>query len=117
MQINWHDKSPIYRQLAERLRDLILQGVYGDDDAIPSVRQIAAEHHINPLTVSKAFQVLVDEQLVTKKRGIGMYIASGARQQLIQQERSLFLEREWPKFKQRAEDLGFDLNHLIQESS
>ena len=96
---------------------VILQGVYGDDDAIPSVRHIAAEHQINPLTVSKAFQVLVDEQLVIKKRGIGMYIASGARQQLIQQERCLFLEREWPKFKQRAEDLGFDLNHLIQESS
>ena len=117
MQIEWHDKSPIYRQLAEKLRDLILQGVYRNNDPIPSVRQIAVDHQINPVTVSKAFQVLVEEKLVVKRRGLGMYVASGAREQLIDRERYVFLEQEWPKFQQRAKDLGFNLNDLLQESS
>ena len=117
MKIEWHDKSPIYRQLAEKLRELILQGIYDDNDAIPSVRQIAAEHHINPLTVSKAFQMLVDEQLVIKKRGLGMYVGPHARHQLIASERKRFLEQEWPRFNQRAVDLGFDLSRLMKELS
>lgn len=117
MKIEWHDKSPIYRQLAEKLHELILQGTYDDNDAIPSVRQIAADHRINPLTVSKAFQILVDEQLVIKKRGLGMYIAPHARDLLIARERKLFLEQEWPRFNQRSVDLGFDLSILLKELS
>ena len=117
MKIEWHDKSPIYRQLAEKLRELILQRIYNDNDAIPSVRQIAADHQINPLTVSNAFQILVDEQLVIKKRGLGMYVAPHARDLLIARERKLFLEQEWPSFNQRAADLGFDLSTLLKELS
>lgn len=117
MKTDWHDTNPIYRQLAENLRDRIIHGVYEDGDAIPSVRQIAADHQINPLTVSKAFQLLVEEELVIKKRGLGMYVAPGARDQLTARERSLFLQQEWPSFKKRAVNLGFDLSTLLKESS
>ena len=117
MKIAWHDTNHIYRQLAENLRDRIIHGVYEDGDAIPSVRQIASDHQINPLTVSKAFQLLVEEELVIKKRGLGMYVAPGARDQLTARERSLFLQQEWPSFKKRAVDLGFDLSTLLKESS
>ncbi|MDE0990450.1 MAG: GntR family transcriptional regulator, partial [Pseudomonadales bacterium] len=84
MQISFHDKSPIYRQLAERLRGMILEGVFQNGDALPSVRRIASEHRINPITVSKAYQILVDDDLVEKKRGLGMYVGEGAREQLLE---------------------------------
>ena len=116
MQITFHDRSPIYRQLAERLRQLILEGVYRNGDALPSVRQVASEHRINPITVSKAFQMLVDESLVEKRRGLGMYVAEGASEQLVEHERRHFLEEELPSFRSRAEQLGFELKALIQES-
>lgn len=117
MKITWHDKSPIYRQLADRLRDLVLEGVYRDGDALPSVRQIASEHQINPITVSRAFQLLVDEALVEKRRGLGMYVAEGATEQLMADERKEFLEHDWPDFRDRAERLGFTITELMQEVS
>ena len=117
MQISFHDKSPIYRQLAERLREMILEGVYQNGDALPSVRQIASEHRINPITVSKAFQILVDDELVEKKRGLGMYVGEGAREQLLEDERRLFLDSELPDFQDRARRLGFSLKDLLQEVS
>lgn len=117
VQISFHDKSPIYRQLAERLREMILEGVYQDGDALPSVRQIASEHRINPITVSKAFQILVDDELVEKKRGLGMYVGEGAREQLLEDERRLFLDSELPDFQDRAQRLGFSLKDLLQEVS
>ncbi|MGB0692921.1 MAG: GntR family transcriptional regulator [Pseudomonadales bacterium] len=115
MQISFHDKSPIYRQLSERLRELILEGVYNNGDALPSVRQIASEHRINPITVSKAFQMLVDEALVEKRRGLGMYVTAGAREELIEDERRRFLEVDLPDFKDRAERLGFSVDELLKE--
>ena len=117
MQISFHGKSPIYRQLAERLREMILEGVYQDGDALPSVRQIASEHRINPITVSKAFQILVDDELVEKKRGLGMYVGEGAREQLLEDERRVFLDSELPDFQDRAQRLGFSLKDLLQEVS
>ena len=115
MQISFHDKSPIYRQLSERLRELILEGVYNNGDALPSVRQIASEHRINPITVSKAFQMLVDEALVEKRRGLGMYVTAGASEKLIEDERRRFLELDLPDFKDRAERLGFSVDELLKE--
>jgi GntR family transcriptional regulator len=117
MQISFHDKSPIYRQLSDRLRELILEGVYKNGDALPSVRQIASEHRINPITVSKAFQMLVDEELVEKRRGLGMYVAEGASEQLTEDERRQFLEVDLPDFKDRAERLGFTVDELLKEVS
>lgn len=116
MQITWHDKSPIYRQLSDRLRDLILEGVFQNGDSLPSVRQIASEHRINPITVSKAFQMLVEDGLVEKRRGLGMYVSDGASEQLIEDERRRFLDEELPEFKEKAERLGFTLERLIQEA-
>ncbi len=116
MQISFHDKSPIYRQLSERLRELILEGVYNNGDALPSVRQIASEHRINPITVSKAFQMLVDEALVEKRRGLGMYVTAGASEKLIEDERRRFLEVDLPDFKDRAERLGFSVDELLKEA-
>lgn len=115
MDIAFDDKSPIYRQLADRLRSNILEGVYRNGDALPSVRQIAAEHRINPLTVSKAFQMLVDDALVEKRRGLGMYVGSGAREQLMRDERERFIREEVPQFRARAEQLGFRLSELLRE--
>jgi GntR family transcriptional regulator len=117
VQISFHDKSPIYRQLAERLREMILEGVYRNGDALPSVRQIASEHQINPITVSKAFQILVDDDLVEKKRGLGMYVGEGAREQLLEDERRIFIDSELPSFQDRAQRLGFSLKDLLQEVS
>lgn len=117
MQIAWHDKSPIYRQLSDRLRELILDGVYGNGDALPSVRQIAGEHRINPITVSKAFQMLVDDGLVEKRRGLGMYVSEGASEQLVKVERRRFLEEELPGFRDKAERLGFDVDQLLREAT
>jgi len=116
MQISFHDKSPIYRQLSKRLRELILEGVYNNGDALPSVRQIASEHRINPITVSKAFQMLVDEALVEKRRGLGMYVTAGASEKLIEDERRRFLEVDLPDFKDRAERLGFSVDELLKEA-
>jgi len=96
---------------------MILEGVYQNGDALPSVRQIASEHRINPITVSKAFQILVDDELVEKKRGLGMYVGEGAREQLLEDERRLFLDSELPDFQDRARRLGFSLKDLLQEVS
>ncbi len=115
IKIKWHDRSPIYRQLADRLRSLLVEGVFRDGDALPSVRQIASQQQINPLTVSKALQILVDDDLVEKRRGLGMYVSEGAGKQLLNSERQLFLNQELPAFRERAARLGFSLEQLLQE--
>lgn len=96
---------------------MILEGVFRNGDALPSVRQIASEHRINPITVSKAFQILVDDDLVEKRRGLGMFVGDGAREQLLEDERRLFLDSELPDFQERAQRLGFSLKDLLQEVS
>ncbi len=117
MQIPFDDKSPIYRQLAEQLRQLILEGVYRNGDALPSVRQVASQQSINPITVSKAFQLLVDSGLVQKRRGLGMFVADGATEKLMAREREIFLSEELPALRNRAEQLGFSLPELLGEVS
>ena len=113
MEINWNNKEAIYLQLRDRLAELILDGALKEGDAMPSVRQISSEQRINPITVSKAMQILVDEELVEKRRGLGMYVVIGAKEKLAKQERIKFLEQEWPQIEQRIARLGFELNDLL----
>lgn len=112
MEITWNNKEPIYLQLRDRLVALIMDGVFLEGDALPSVRQIAGEQRINPITVSKAFQILVDEELVEKKRGLGMYVVKGAKDKLAKLERQKFLTEEWPQIASRIERLGLELDDL-----
>ncbi len=113
MEINWNNKEPIYIQLRDKLVELIMDGVLAEGDALPSVRQISSEQRINPITVSKAMQILVDEELVEKKRGLGMYVLSGAKERLSVEERRKFLEQEWPQIVERIERLGLAIDELL----
>ena len=113
MTVTWNDNTPIYRQLRDRVVAMILDEVLKTGDDLPSVRQVAAEFQLNPITVSKAYQELVDEQLVEKRRGLGMYITEGARVQLLKSERERFLREEWPPLRERLVRLGLDLQALV----
>ena len=115
MDPKWNEDQPIYRQLRDRVVAMILEGVLGDGDALPSVRNVAAEYRLNPLTVLKGYQELVDEGLVEKKRGRGMFVNEGARTQLLKAERERFLDKEWPQVKATIERLGLDPAELLQE--
>lgn len=112
MQISWNDKEPIYLQLRDRLVDLILDGVLQEGEPLPSVRQISSEQRINPITVSKSFQLMVDEGLVEKRRGRGMYVVTGAKARLTGLERQQFLSEEWPAILRRIARLGLEVNEL-----
>ncbi len=115
MDPKWNEDQPIYRQLRDRVVAMILEGVLGDGDALPSVRNVAAEYRLNPLTVLKGYQELVDEGLVEKKRGRGMFVNEGARTQLMKAERERFLDKEWPQVKATIERLGLDAAELMKE--
>jgi GntR family transcriptional regulator len=117
MDPKWSEDLPIYRQLRDRVVEMILEGVLGDGDALPSVRNVAAEYRLNPLTVLKGYQELVDEGLVEKKRGRGMFVTDGARQQLLKDERKRFVEKEWPKVIETIERLGLDAGELLSKST
>ena len=117
MDPKWSDDLPIYRQLRDRVVEMILEGVLGDGDALPSVRNVAAEYRLNPLTVLKGYQELVDEGLVEKKRGRGMFVTDGARRQLLKDERHRFVDKEWPKVLETIERLGLDAGELLAEST
>lgn len=113
MTVTWNDNVPIYRQLRERVVAMILDGALNEGDALPSVRQVAADYQINPLTVSKAYQELVDEQLVEKRRGLGMFVTEGAQEALLKSERERFLREEWPRIRARIERMNLDLQKLL----
>jgi GntR family transcriptional regulator len=113
MTAGWNDNTPIYRQLKERVIGMMLDGVLKAGDALPSVRQVAAEYQLNPITVSKAYQELVDEQLVEKRRGIGMYVSEGASEKLLASERERFMREEWPAMLERIRRLGIDPARLL----
>ncbi len=113
MSITWNDSTPIYRQLRDRVVGMILDGVLKQGDPLPSVRQVAADFQINPITVSKAYQELVDENLVEKRRGLGMYVTEGARGALMKSERDRFLSDEWPMLYARLQRLGLTLKELM----
>jgi GntR family transcriptional regulator len=113
MTIAWNDSTPIYRQLRDRVVAMILDGVLKQGDPLPSVRQVAADFQINPITVSKAYQELVDENLVEKRRGLGMYVTEGARSALMKSERDRFHSDEWPMLYARLQRLGLSLKDLM----
>jgi GntR family transcriptional regulator len=113
MSIAWSDSTPIYRQLKERVVAMVLDGELKEGDALPSVRQVAADYQLNPITVSRAYQELADEALVEKRRGLGMYVIDGARDKLLASERERFLKEEWPLVLARIERLGLTPEQLL----
>jgi GntR family transcriptional regulator len=113
MDFEWNDSQPIYRQLRDRVVAMILDGVLKEGDPLPSVRTVAAEYRVNPLTVLKAYQQLVDEELVETKRGRGMFINAGARNLLLRGERQKFLDEEWPRIHATIQRLGLKAEDLL----
>ena len=113
----WNDSQPIYRQLRDRVVAMILDGVLGEGDPLPSVRNVAAEYRVNPITVLKSYQELVDEELVEKRRGLGMYIKEGARNLLLKAEREKFLAEHWPRIHATIQRLGLKPDELLRTSS
>ncbi|WP_027080341.1 GntR family transcriptional regulator [Luteimonas mephitis] len=112
--IQWNDGAPIYRQLKERVIAMMLDGVLKPGDALPSVRQVAAEYQLNPITVSRAYQELADEALVEKRRGLGMYVTEEASKKLLSNERDRFLKEEWPLVLERIARLGLSMEDLLK---
>ena len=116
MNLEWNDNQPIYRQLRDRVIAMILDGVLKEGDPLPSVRNVAAEYRVNPLTVLKSYQELVDEELVEKRRGLGMFVKTGARNLLLRGERQKFLAEEWPRIQATIQRLGLSPEDLLNGS-
>ena len=117
MNNDWNDSQPIYRQLRDRVVAMILDGALKEGDPLPSVRNVAAEYRINPLTVLKGYQQLVDEQLVETKRGLGMFINAGARDLLLKDERQKFLAEQWPRISATIQRLGITPKELMRAAA
>ena len=117
MDREWNDGQPIYRQLRDRVVAMILDGVLNEGDPLPSVRNVAAEFRVNPLTVLKAYQELVDEELVEKKRGLGMFVKAGARNLLLKGERQKFLAEHWPRVAATIQRLGITPKELMRAAA
>jgi GntR family transcriptional regulator len=115
MDSTWNENQPIYRQLRDKVVAMILEGTLGEGEVLPSVRSVAAEHTLNPLTVLKGYQQLVDEGLVEKRRGRGMFVTPGARVALMRDEREKFLATEWPRVLLTIERLGLDAGDLLKK--
>ena len=113
MDLEWNDGQPIYRQLRDRVVEMILDGVLKEGDPLPSVRNVAAEYRVNPLTILKAYQQLVDEELVEKRRGLGMFVRTGARNLLLEGERRKFLAEQWPRISATIQRLGLTPQELL----
>ena len=117
MQNDWNDNQPIYIQLRQKVIGLILDEVLKDGDALPSVRTVSADYRVNPITVSKAYQTLVDDELITKKRGLGMFVEDGAKAKLLESEKQKFIHQEWPVIQRRIERLGLAIDELLTQKS
>lgn len=117
MTVTWNDNAPIYRQLKARIVTMMLDGQLKPGDALPSVRQIAADYQLNPITVSRAYQELADELLVEKRRGLGMYVTDAATGKLLASERERFLREEWPAMLARIARLGLHVEDLLQAAA
>ena len=117
MDREWNNNQPIYRQLRDRVVAMILDGILNEGDPLPSVRNVAAEHRVNPLTVLKAYQQLVGEQLVETKRGLGMFVNAGARDLLLRGERQKFLTEQWPAIAATIERLGIRPKELMRAAA
>jgi GntR family transcriptional regulator len=116
MDREWNDNQPIYRQLRDRVVAMILDGVLKEGDPLPSVRNVAAEYRVNPLTVLKGYQQLVDEDFVESRRGLGMFVKAGARNLLLKGERQKFLDEEWPRIHANIQRLGLTADELLNGS-
>lgn len=114
MEPDWNDSQPIYLQVRDRIVAMMLDGLLNEGDALPSVRTLASDTRINPITVSKGYQQLVEEGLVEKRRGRGMFVADRARERLLEQERLKFLSEEWPLIRERIRRLGLDPRALLE---
>ena len=114
MSFQWNDKEPIYLQLKDQIRNMILVGDLKENEALPSVRQVASDYKLNPITVSKAWQYLVEEELVEKKRGLGMFVREHAREHLLASDQESFMTVEWPQIKTRIKNLNIDVEILIK---
>ena len=112
-EFRWRSDKPIYLQLHDRIAELILDQVLDEDDPLPSVREVAAEHQVNPLTVLKGYQLLVDQHVVESRRGRGMFVMQGAREQLMRLQRKQFLAEEWPAIRAKVERLELDWDELL----
>jgi len=117
MDSEWNDSQPIYRQLRDRVVAMILDGVLNEGDPLPSVRSVAAEYRVNPLTVLKAYQQLVGEELVETRRGLGMFVNSGARDLLLKAERQKFLTDRWPAIAATIQRLGITPKELLKAAN
>ena len=117
MDREWNDNQPIYRQLRDRVVAMILDGVLKEGDPLPSVRNVAADYRINPLTVLKAYQELVDEGLVESKRGLGMFVNAGAHNLLLDAERQKFLDEDWPRIRETMQRLGLKPQDVLNNGS
>ena len=115
--VQWSDGTPIYRQLKERVIALMLEGELKPGDALPSVRQVAADYQVNPITVSRAYQELVDEGLVEKRRGLGMFVTEEVSSKLLGTERERFLTEEWPQVLERIRLLDLSAAQLLENAS
>ena len=113
MEPDWNDSQPIYRQIRDRVVAMILDGLLNEGDPLPSVRNVAADSRVNPLTVLKAYQQLADEQLVEKRRGLGMFVNDGARALLLKGEREKFLSEQWPVIHATIRRLGLEAKDLL----
>lgn len=113
MTQHWDTDTPIYVQLYQTVVTRILDGILQEGDALPSVRNVAAEYRLNPVTISKAYQMLQDEQIVEKQRGIGLFIVEGTREKILQRERDAFLTDEWPKVLQQIDRLQLSIEQLL----
>ena len=117
MELDWNDAQPIYRQLRDRVVAMMLDGDLREGDSLPSVRQVASDLRVNPLTVLKSYQQLADEQLIEKRRGLGMFVRPGARELLLQDERERFLNIEWPRVVETIQRLGLDPRVLLSAAN
>jgi len=113
----WDESQPIYRQLRDRVVAMVLEGTLKEGEALPSVRQVATEYRLNPLTVLKAYQQLSDEGLVEKRRGLGMFVSPGAGSALMKDERERFLATEWPRIQATIQRLGLSAEELLNSQS
>jgi GntR family transcriptional regulator len=113
MDHEWNDSQPIYRQLRDRVVAMILDGVLKEGEPLPSVRTVAAEYRVNPLTVLKGYQELVNEELVEKRRGLGLFVRTGARDLLLSAEREKFLGEDWPRIRSTMQRLGLSAEDLL----
>lgn len=116
MTYEWKEDQPIYRQLRDKVVEAIIDGSLSEGEAIPSVRQVAVDFQINPLTAQKAYAELVNEGLLEKRRGLGMYVMEGARASLLSHERDQFLNGEWPAITARIKALGLNVDDLLKSA-